>query len=325
MGKVLVTGASGPIGIQICSGLLDKGYAVIGTDYKSNSYNQGKPDYSFVALSPTEKEKFSNVFKANVIDTVVHCACVADNDIGPVILDEQINESHIWDSFIYKMANLVEVKQFILISTTQVYKTPENREPVREDEDLVPVTNYAKLKADAEQTLALEFKKSKSTACVSARCSPFYSRDLYENLSSKITDPKDNSNFMFRTGEYGYHFCNIFNLVDFVVCYIRNTEKLKPEDLPKHSGYYNVADKDTITASEIVTFMREYHTLGTVLQRSDPPSKTGKLKLFHKKTSDDQITNYRYLDFSIALGNHRYDVNKTSRICPLRWKLENTK
>ncbi|GHU52981.1 hypothetical protein FACS1894132_03940 [Clostridia bacterium] len=325
MGKVLVTGASGQIGVHICSGLLDKGYQVIGIDDKVNKYNEAKPDYKFIQLRPTDKEKFSIIFKDNVIDAVVHAACVADNDIGPIILDEQINESHVWDTFLYKMANLVEVKQFVLISTTQVYKTPETREPVREDDELQPLTNYGKLKAAAEDALAFEFKKSKVTAVASARCAQFYTKDLYENLNAKITDPKDNTSFMFRTGEYAYHFCNTYNLVDFIVCFIRNTEKIKPEERPGHSGYYNVADKGLISANDIVSFMREYHTLGLVLQRPDPIVKTNKLKFFLKKISDEQVTNYRYFDNSTAISNHNYEVNKAARICPFRWNLHNTK
>jgi UDP-glucose 4-epimerase len=325
MGKVLVTGASGKIGLQIVAGLLDKDYEVIGIDYKSNPFNEGNSGYKFIALSPTEKEKFSNLFKNNLIDTVIHAACVADNDIGPVILDEQMNESHIWDTFLYKMSNLVAVKQFILISTTQIYKNPETREPVREDDDLDPITNYAKLKIAAEDALALEFKKTKTVAVASARCAPFYSRELPDNLRSKIVDAKDGTAFLYRTGDYGFHFCNILNLVDFIICYIRNTEKVPQNDRCLHSGYFNVADKELISASQIVTFMREFHSLGPILNRSEPLVKSSKLKLFLKKVSEEQITNYRYFDSATALGNHMYEINKAARICPFRWNINNTK
>jgi UDP-glucose 4-epimerase len=325
MGKVLVTGASGQVGIQIVAGLLDKDYEVIGIDYNDNPFNANKSGYNFIPLPPTEKEKFSNIFKNNLIDTVIHAACVADNDIGPVILDEQINASRVWDSFLYKMANLVAVKQFILISTTQVYKNPETREPVREDDDLEPVTNYAKLKVAAEDAIAFEFKKTKTVAVAAARCAPFYSKDLYENLSSKIIDAKDGSVFLYRAGDYGFHFCNIMNLVDFIICYIRNTEKVPANELYLHSSYFNIADKELITASQIVSFMREFHTLGPVLNRPEPLVKSSKLKLFLKKANEEQITNYRYFDSSTALGNHMYEINKAARICPFRWKISNTK
>lgn len=327
MGKVLVTGAAGAVGIQICAGLLDKGYHVLGIDRKSNPYNEGKPEYEFIALTPNEKEKFSKVFENNVIDCVIHAACVADNDIGPNITDIEVSESKVWDSFLYKMANLVQVNQCILISTTQVYKTPETREPVREDDDLMPVTNYAKLKAEAEDALAFEFKKSKSTAVCAVRCPQFYLKDMPDNFRAKVTDPKDGTNFMYRKGDYGFHFCNIFNLVDFILSYIRSTEKIKPEERYQHTGYYNCADKDIISAADIVNFLSEYHTIGIVQQKKESDIKSGALSklLGGGKAKGEALSNYRYLDMKTILGNHRYDVNKASRICPLKWTIQNTK
>jgi UDP-glucose 4-epimerase len=326
MGKVLVTGASGSIGVHICSGLIDKDHEVIALDYKPSPYNEGKRGYDFYSVSPTEKEKISRIFEQNIIESVIHCACTADNDIGPEITEQQVSESHLWDTFIYKMANLVGVKQFILVSTTQVYQAPTTREPVREDDDVKIVTNYARLKIAAEDAMAMEFKKSRTVAVCAARCTPFYAKEMPENLRARVVDSKTGGAYMYRTGEYGYHFCNVYNLVDFVISYIGNTDKVPAEQRSQHTGIYNVADKELISVSEIVNFMREYHTIGTVLQRKESDLKGGLIgKLFGSKPTPEAVTNYRFMEQSAILGNYKYETHKAARICPLRWNLQNTK
>ena len=50
------------------------------------------------------------------------------------------------DKFIYRYAMTDSVKKVIMLSTDQVYQFPKTREPIREDSDLKPITNYAVMK-----------------------------------------------------------------------------------------------------------------------------------------------------------------------------------
>ena len=174
-----------------------------------------------------------------------------------------VKVSSICDSFIYKMAILAEVEQFILLSTSQVYEIPKTREPIREDDDIKCVSNYAALKYNSEKALQFDIKKAQNIICAIVRTAPVYSLDYAPNLNSKITDPKDNTSFIYRTGDYGFHFCCLHNLVDFMLCF------LKQADSTTYSGFYNVADKMTISALEIVEYMRANHKIGPVLQRKE--------------------------------------------------------
>ena len=122
---------------------------------------------------------------------------------------------------------------------------------------------------------------------------------------------------MYRTGEYGFHFCCVHNLADFILCYLRQA------DSPSCTGVYNVADKNLIMASEIVHFISKNGRLGPVLQRN--PGKDIFSSIFKFKNSKEEKTNYRYLDFSTITKNTMYDTNKASRYCPFRWDLSNTK
>lgn len=315
MATILVTGGCGLIGDHVCSGLLKKGNTVIAVDKKESDYNTGKDNYFFREAAPQDQGKYGEIFDEFEVEYVVHLACTVDNDLGPEIGKAQIDECAACDKFIYKLAISKNVQKFILLSTTQVYKQPDSREPVREDEAVKPVTNYGKMKANEEMAFSNDVRKTKNMICCVARVPMVYSLNYTENLMSRIRDPKDKSIFVFRTGEYGYHMCCIHNISDFIIGFLRQA------DSSNYTGVYNVADSSLVMASEIVTFMKENHRLGPVLQKT---SLSGGLKL--KIFGDpEQKTNYRWLDVTTIDKNFMYDTTKASRICPFRWNIKNTK
>lgn len=317
MATVLVTGACGLIGEKVCSGLLKKHHEVIAVDHASSAYNEGKEHYRFYAAAPYDKSAYMGIFEKERIDAVVHLACSVDNDLGPIITEKQMEESRVCDKFLFKLAISKEVEKIMVLSTTQVYAVPEGREPIREGDDEKPVTNYAKMKSETERAFAADLRHIKNVIGCIMRVPPVYTLGMHDNLLAKITDPKDHTNFVYRTGEYGFHFCCVHNLADFILCYLRQA------DSPSCTGVYNVADKNLIMASEIVNFISKNGRLGPVLQRN--PGKDIFSSIFKFKNSKEEKTNYRYLDFSTITKNTMYDTNKASRYCPFRWDLSNTK
>lgn len=317
MATVLVTGACGLIGEKVCSGLLKKHHEVIAVDHASSAYNEGKEHYRFYAAAPYDKTAYMGIFEKERIDAVVHLACSVDNDLDPIITEKQMEESRVCDKFLFKLAISKEVEKIMVLSTTQVYAVPEGREPIREGDDEKPVTNYAKMKSETERAFAADLRHVKNVIGCIMRVPPVYTLEMHDNLLAKITDPKDHTNFVYRTGEYGFHFCCVHNLADFILCYLRQA------DSPSCTGVYNVADKNLIMASEIVHFISKNGRLGPVLQRN--PGKDIFSSIFKFKNSKEEKTNYRYLDFSTITKNTMYDTNKASRYCPFRWDLSNTK
>ncbi|MBE6856634.1 MAG: NAD(P)-dependent oxidoreductase [Ruminococcus sp.] len=317
MKTVLVTGGCGLIGQHICSGLLKKGNNVIAVDSTEGDYNTGKLHYSFIEASMTDKNKFAEIFENNKIDIVVHAGNIVDNDLGPIITDDIMKNSKACDKFIFRYAMDAGIEKFILLSTDMVYEFPKTREPIREDDDLKPRNNYAEMKLESEKALVGEMKHHKQCMCCILRFSPVYTKNFTENLLSKITDPKDNTKFVYGTGQYGFQFCCVHNLVDFILCYVKNADDMT------YAGVYNVSDKLLITASDIIAFMRENHRLGPVLQRK--PGKDALSKIFKKFSSKDEKTNYRYLDLSTIENNNMLDNNKASKLLSFRWDIHNTK
>ena len=317
MASVLVSGACGLIGEKVCSGLLKKHHEVIAVDHASSAYNEGKEHYRFYAAAPHDKTAYMGIFEKERIDAVVHLACSVDYDLGPIITEKQMEESRVCDKFLFKLALSKEVEKLLVLSATQVYAVPDGREPIREGDDEKPVTNYAKMKSETEHAFAAELRHIKNVIGCIMRAPPVYTLEMHDNLLAKITDPKDHTNFVYRTGEYGFHFCCVHNLADFILCYLRQA------DSPSCTGVYNVADKNLIMASEIVNFISKNGRLGPVLQRN--PGKAIFSSIYKFKNSKEEKTNSRYLALSTITKNTMYDTNKASRYCPFRWDLSNTK
>lgn len=316
MQKVLVTGGCGLIGQHICSGLLKKGFEVIAVDNEECGYNEGKLHYSFIQCSPTDKNKFAEIFEKNKINVLIHAACTVDNDLGPVVTEKQMSDAKACDKFIYRYAMTEEVSKIILLSTDQVYEFPKTREPIREDNELKPSTNYAHMKLSSEKALVEEMKHHPSTMVCIVRFAPVYTKNFTDNLVAKITDPKDGTTFVYGRGNYGFQFCCVHNLVDFLLCFVNNADDMS------YAGVYNVSDKLLITASEIINFMKENHHLGAVIQKS-PGGAISKLKgLFGNK---EEKSNYRYLDLSKLENNNMLDNTKAAKLTNPRWDIHNTK
>lgn len=317
MNTILVTGGCGLIGKHICSGLLKKGNKVIAVDEKENNYNTGKLNYSFIQSAPDEKDSFEEIFRKEKIDIVVHAACTVDNDFEPIITETQMAVSGECDKFIYESAMNNGVKMFILLSTDQLYEFTKSREPLREESRLKPVTNYANMKFESEKAFVRQLQNHKDVIACIIRYSPVYSLKFIDNLTAKITDPKDNVKFVSGTGQYGFQLCCIHNLVDFILCFVRYAEDTS------YTGTYNVADKHPTTASQIIAFMREHYHLGTVISRNAGGTLSRIKGIFSK--SNDEKENYRYLDMSRLEYNNMLDCTKASKIVVFRWDINNTK
>ena len=146
LASILVTGASGMIGLYLTSSLLHKKHRVFGIDTRKNEFIGTDPNYTFIQCDITDKDAITNVIDSNKIDVVVHLANSVDNDIDPYVTDAEMKKSKICDKFIYAAANKAEVRSFILLSTTAIYGVQKGREPIRETAPEKGNSNYADLK-----------------------------------------------------------------------------------------------------------------------------------------------------------------------------------
>jgi len=313
MKTILITGASGMIGTAMTEVLLAKGYNVIGTD-KDPSVFIGKPNFSFVQANIEDKGKITSIIEGSKIDALVHLACSVDNDFPSVISSTQEKISANVDKYLFKAA-ADSIPDIIFLSTHQIYAQAKTREPIRETAPEKPINDYAKMKYESEKAFSKAIQKSDSKAVVMRVC-PIYTKEFADNLHSKIYDPKDGSCYVYGTGDYGFSFCCLYNIIDFVLGILNVSSGIS------YQGIYNLCDTKAITAKEIVEFERQFHKLGAVIQKTYGSDAVKAAVSFGSKSSK---VDYRYNDISIITSNISYDNTKAQRISTFRWKLSNTR
>lgn len=310
MATVLVTGASGMIGMYLTSSLLQKKHRVFAVDSRPNEFVGTSPDYTFTQCDITDKGVIENILQTQRIDTLVHLACSVDNDIDSLITDDVLKTSKVTDKYLYEAAVKAGVTNILLLSTTQVYGMQKGREPIRETLDEKGGTYYADMKLYSEKMLIKAVKKA-DTIHVIARVAPVYTAEYTQNLKDRVYDAKEDVAYIIREGENGFSFCCVFNLVDFI-----NAIVAVPNS--RYEGVYNIADSKIISSKEILDYEREHHRIGAVIQKAPP---VNLVPLSKARAKSD----YRYFDISMALANWNIDNTKAQRISTFRWNLKNTK
>lgn len=314
MKNIVVTGSSGLIGKELVEVLLSKGFKVIGIDNTPGA-GTGNPNFVFVQAPIEDKDTVSKAMTDNKIDVLVHLACTVDNDFPNILTSAQEKTSAAVDKYLYKAAVTAGASDIIILSTHQIYAHQKTREPIRETSDEKPSTVYAKMKYESEKALAKAVKGASSTKAVSARICPIYTKDFTANLHARIYDPKENCSYIYGYGDYGFSFCCLYNLIDFIVGVINMGSG-------NYQGVYNVCDSKPILAKDIVEFERQYRKLGAVIQRNYGADAVKSAIAFGSKSAK---TDYRYNDLSTVCSNISYDNTKAQRISTFRWKLSNTK
>lgn len=308
MSSIFVTGASGMIGQYLVSSLLHKKHIVYGVDSRTNEFVGKDPNFYFTQCDITDKNTVTGIMNKMTFDAVVHLANSTDNDIDSLVTDAEMKKSKITDKYIYDAASSSGAKCFILLSTTDVYGPQKGREPIRETTPEKGNTNYAELKLTSEKYLAKAFKKSSAIPVV-ARVSPIYDSEYTDNLHAHVYDPKENVGYIYNDGTYGYTFCCVFNLIDFLNGIINVPSG-------RYDGVYNVCDSRITTAKEIIEYEQEKHRIGAVIQKvpSSLMLNKGRMK-----------TDYKFFDPSLTFNNWFFDNTRAKRIAPMRWNLKNTK
>lgn len=162
MGRILVTGAAGFIGAQVCTRLLADGHEVVGVDNLNKAYDprlkqwrlarlQSKPGFRFHRLDITRPDGLAPVWQDAAYDAVVNLAARAG------VRQSLVDPLAYARTNILGALNLLEdarrrsIPLFIQASTSSVYGG-RNPLPFREDADVSrPLSPYAATKGAAEQ------------------------------------------------------------------------------------------------------------------------------------------------------------------------------
>ncbi len=141
--KVLITGISGFLGINLTRYFLSKNVEVRGIDLVDFEY----PEKNKIEMIVGDIRNKSNVKKAILdVDYVVHCAAAL-----PLYPDDDIFSTDILGTKILLEESWKQnVKRFVYISSTAVYGIPDHH-PISESDKLIGVGAYGVSKVKAEK------------------------------------------------------------------------------------------------------------------------------------------------------------------------------
>lgn len=152
MGRILITGGAGFLGINLVRFLLDKGYNDIASlDFADFDYIE-KDKIKIFKGDIRDKEAVNKAMKG--VEIVIHTAAAL-----PLYKKEDIFSTDIDGTRnLLEAAQKEGVKRFIHISSTAVYGIPDHH-PLLEDDKLDGVGPYGVAKIEAEK-VCLEFRKN---------------------------------------------------------------------------------------------------------------------------------------------------------------------
>lgn len=148
--RVLVTGGSGFLGINLVRYLYNKGYDISVIDLAKFDYPDMVDKITFLKGDIRKRKDMEKIMKG--CDYVVHCAMAL-----PLYPKEEIMTTGVDGTrMVLEVAEKYKVKRMVHISSTAVYGIPDHH-PLFETDRLDGVGNYGKAKILAEE-VCLEFR-----------------------------------------------------------------------------------------------------------------------------------------------------------------------
>lgn len=119
--KILITGSSGTIGTRLCEKLLEKGYEVVGVDWRANKWNKEVEELTLRG-DLREISTFDKI--PSGIDLVVHLA--ANARVYNLVKDPRLARDNFETTFnTLDFARRSNIKRFIFASSREVYGNSE--------------------------------------------------------------------------------------------------------------------------------------------------------------------------------------------------------
>jgi nucleoside-diphosphate-sugar epimerase len=148
--KVLVTGGSGFLGINLIRYLAARGHDIVNLDMAEFDYPDMKDKITFVKGDIRDEKAVERAMQG--VDQVVHCAAAL-----PLYSPKDIYTTDVEGTrMILKVAHRLGVKRVVHISSTAVYGIPDHH-PLYEDDKLEGVGPYGQAKIQAEM-VCLEYR-----------------------------------------------------------------------------------------------------------------------------------------------------------------------
>lgn len=243
---VLVTGACGFLGSHVCKKLAEHHF-VIGLDVELPTVKTDKIET--VKGDITRPEQIKKILEKYKPEVIVHCAGIAHRKASREQYDLVNN---IATECLSSVASVLKPDiHFILLSTISVYGEKHRGRPVKETNECLPTSFYAKSKLNAEKSLIKIQEMKKTQRLDILRLASVYDENWTLNLDKRVFGPKKLFFVQYGTGRQRMSVLARDNLADFIKFLIRDS-------WPKY-GYrvLNVCDKEPVSFQDIIMGLRQ--------------------------------------------------------------------
>jgi len=218
--RVLITGGSGFLGINLVRYLIKKGYSnILVLDIIDFDYPDVASQIEFINIDIRDSKRVSEVM--DKIDIVIHAAAAL-----PLYTEQEIFTTDVdGTSNLFASAFDSKVKRFIQISTTAVYGIPDHH-PLLEEDDLISVGPYGTAKIQAEK-ISLQYR-NKGMCVPILRPKSFVGPERLGVFALLFDWAKDGHNFpIIGNGKNHYQLLDVEDLCQAIyLCMQLNMEKV---------------------------------------------------------------------------------------------------
>ena len=155
--KILVTGAAGFIGMNVCMRLLEEGLDVVGLDNLNSYYDSSLKDYRlqkllpfenfrFIKLDLADRDNIAKLFKEEAFDRVIHLAAQAGVRYSIEAPFQYVDSNIVGMMSILEGCRRGEVKHLVYASSSSVYGMNKKVPFSESDQVDNPVSLYAATK-----------------------------------------------------------------------------------------------------------------------------------------------------------------------------------
>lgn len=153
--KILVTGATGMLGYDLCKVLAEKNN-IIGLSRGKQSVRGGLPSLDFVRADITDKKDLTDIILKHKPDLIIHSAAIADVDFCELNPDAAFKVNTEGTGNVAEAAKKTD-SYLIYVSTDYVFDGTKSS-PYTEDDNPKPISVYGKSKFEAEQYIQAHAK-----------------------------------------------------------------------------------------------------------------------------------------------------------------------
>lgn len=257
--KILITGASGFIGSELCKRLAVAN-SVVGVDVAPRP--EKLSGISWESLDLNQEKAIAVLSDKYSPDVVIHCAGIAHQTIGFIDRNTYMKMNSIVAEKVAKAVTLRNPNvRFIFLSSVSVYGESKDEavatgekssQGINEQTACRPSSDYALSKLDAEERLSVLYHKGIIKDLVILRLAPVYDREWSLNLDRRIFTPGKLAYLRFGSGSQMMSALARPNLVDFINYILRSKDYVNENNL-----CINVCDTLPYTFNTIIRVFRE--------------------------------------------------------------------